>query len=973
MSKKIAALLTLATLSISAEKFSPMVKKDVTKFTPKTRSIEKSFSQNGSLESIVPQKMAAGQNGYLIATSNYVRDNSKVLKDFIAHKEALGFKVHVATEDQFGLSEKGNGKGRHQADQVRAWMQSIYKDWNLLYTLIIADPHPEESIIPMAKFKPRKYKVYTPEQKKFYPKYLKYKDNPRTEDGKYLLFDGDDPSDYYYADLDSNWDANGNSILAEKADYAIGGINCVADVWVGRIGYWGEDHPYGAIKDVDAMLQRTMDYENYTGDQSWRKNMFYVGGADTRFSKITTYFTEQNGAKIDTLRVSTGSGYEPLHNNWHGGKVAEVLNEDKPYGFINFQEHGSATGMAGQINSKSAMELKRSKFGYVYLGGCDVNSPEHSDNITYTLFRYIGVGALGATRSVTGLGGDKDTDGVAGYARLYYGQSQGEAHWRMLSDYADGMKKVGASNFLMNLWGDPSLVIMPKTEISPIILSPNMRVLKFRHQFMSKKASGYNFVLQNTTDEEQTYSVAYGAELNAGETSFKLAANEVKNLPIFFKNADQVPVGNLTSQFSVTAGDKTVTRNLELEVYGRNVLLNQSFNTPDQRKIIAYGAKGDKLAELRELDAKNEADTFVRMYKGARADLAKTKVVTGENNCTIATKIMLDKKPKPSAELRFMEFGKTHNNFMLKTIEGKLICTYTTLAATEGAEPTTATIEAELPEVGKWHQIIAIADRDEQLMTLMVNDQKYTTKFTTKPGEGMQFQRMRFGYSKNKQTVFIDELSVYDYALNEKEIAQVVSGKVLQQTFPRNGDKANPNGANLSWAYPSSDKEVKFVVTLADNATFKNAKVIETQDKATLVQGLKDKSTYYWKVGIVENGEVVYPWTVFNTFTTDSELKDYKINIGTKKLRKAKVGDNTYRDKLKKIARLDTEGLEKKEAKSIELIFSKISGADWLRCHPDGSLTTNHGAPEAGDYEFEFSVSTRYGKPIIFKTTVIAE
>lgn len=192
--KNLSLSLLLATGAVAtADTFSPTVKKDVSKFTAKTRSIEKAFSQNGSLESLVPQKMAAGQNGYLIATSNYVRDNSKVLKDFIAHKEALGFKVYVATEDDFGLYEKGNGKGRHQADQVRAWMQGVYKKLNLLYTLIIADPHPEESMIPMAKFRPRKYKVYTEDQKKWYPKYLKYKDKPRTEDGKYLLNDGDDP------------------------------------------------------------------------------------------------------------------------------------------------------------------------------------------------------------------------------------------------------------------------------------------------------------------------------------------------------------------------------------------------------------------------------------------------------------------------------------------------------------------------------------------------------------------------------------------------------------------------------------------------------------------------------------------------------------------------------------------------------------------------------------------------------------
>lgn len=965
------ALSALASTQAEGKKFTPTHQKDISTFAPQTLEIQKRFSQTDSLASIIPQKMKAGQNGYLILTTNAVRDNSKKLKDFIAHKKSLGFNVSLATEDQFGLTKEG--KGRKQADKVRAWLQGVYKERKLLYTLIIDNPHPDEGVIPMAKFKPRKYKVAQPEQKKDYAKYLKYKDNPRTEDGKYLLFDGSDPSDYYYADLDSVWDANGNSILADKEDYASGKINCVADVYVGRLPYMGEDSEYGKISDLDILLQRTIDYENDTSDQSWKKNLFYVGGADKRWNKITSYFTAFSGGKIESYRKSRGAGFEPTATSWHGGRITEELNGDRAYGFINFQEHGSWNSMAGQISNKSAATLKRTKPAYIYLGGCDVNSPEHPTNVTYTLFRYAGIGAAGATRSVTSVGGDDDTEAIAGYARLFFGQSQGEAHWRMLSDFADGKGKVGASNFLMNLWGDPSVVVMPYADKSSVLLSPNMDVLKFRHQYRSADPAGYDFTIRNTSGRSMEYKVKYSKELLPKIRTFRLAPNATKTLPVNFRNGDKISVGKHSAKFEVIAQDgKVERRNLELDVYGRNILLTLGFNDLNARKLVGFDAKNEKREMLNQFVKDHASDDFVTLPKGCRADLNRTKVVIGSNSGTIVGKFRFNKKPN-KRRLVFFEFGKTFKNFNLEIQNGKLRCIFSTLGIVETDPGTEAIVETEIPEAGKWHQFVAIADRKNKELRFILNGAIHKTAFDPKPGQGIQFERLRLGYGKNQQDVMVDDLSIYDYVLTPSEINDSTSGRILQQTFPKNADFANPNGVNLAWKSGIKGNPT-YIVALASNPQFKDVKFTVVNDNTTVLKGLENNQTYYWKVGLKENGKASFPWKSFSTFTTDDKLEDYPITIRPRiNIKPATVGDNGFTIKLSKFARATGKLKPNGKPDKVELFFAKVSGDDWLRCHPDGTLTTNHGAPAAKDYEFEFSVSTRYGQPKTFKVTIPAK
>lgn len=959
----------LSTLA-SAATGSATVTRDLSKMDKAVLAVQPKYSQTGSLESTVPTKMKAGQNGYLIATTEQIKNNSKELAAFIKHKESRGFKVHVATEKDWGLEEAG--KGRKQADRVHQWMRDNYKELNLLYTLIIANPHPEEGMIPMAKFKPRKYLVPTPDQKKDYEKYLKYKDNPRTEDGKFLKYDGHSPSDYYYADLTSNWDANGNTILADKEDYASGEIDATVEVYVGRIPYYGEEHEYANLAGVDKILRRTIDYElDAVNDTSWRNNVFYVGGADKRFEAIQGQFIPFSGGRLETYRVSQGYGYEPTKDKWSNAVITGALNQDRPFGFINFQEHGSPTSMAGQIGTRQAVTLKRTKPAYVYLGGCDVASPEHSNNITGALFNHIGVAAVGASRSVTGVGGDDDTKTQASYERLFFGQSTGEAHWQMLSDFGDGMKKVGASNFLMNLMGDPSVVIFPKTDENPLVIGPNMDVLKFRHQERNQSTVMYPMTVRNQTGEAQEYKVATSGVIAAETKSFRLPPYTSRTLKVAFKGADKLSVGQHEGSLMLKTGNTVVERKFELDVYARNLLLSQSFDTMESRKIFSFAAKGDKLDQIVAFTEEHAADTWLTVPSGNRGDLARTKLVVGESDVTIAARLMYEESSKRLTEI--LRFGKTFTGF-IATVEGNNFTVQFT--STEGivGEEVTATIEVPAPPAGEWFTMIASVDRVTQTATLNIDGKTKSVPFKIEPGQSLALDRVRVANNKNKTNVMVDELTVFDYNLNEKELASVVSGDIIKQNFPKNGDKANPKGVNLAWNYAGKQSEVTYVLAYATDPQFKDRKFIETKASSTLLRGLKKDTTYFWMVGYLKNGKMFFPWDSYSTFITDSSIKDAEVEINKRRsLSTATVGDNNFTENLGKVAKAFyvEEGSDKR--KRADLFFAKIDGAEWLRCHSDGTLTTNFGAPKPGEYKFKFSVSTRYGVPQTFEKTIIAK
>lgn len=182
---------------------------------------------------------------------------------------------------------------------------------------------------------------------------------------------------------------------------------------------------------------------------------------------------------------------------------------------------------------------------------------------------------------------------------------------------------------------------------------------------------------------------------------------------------------------------------------------------------------------------------------------------------------------------------------------------------------------------------MASVDRANKLMTLRVDGKPYTTSFEPKRGQGISFDKMRFGYGKNKNEIYIDDLAVFDYAIDENEVAVLMQGDVINQTFPKNGDKANPKGVNVSWTYAGDKSDLTFVLAYATDEAFSDRKFIETKGTSAVIKGLKDQATYFWKVGYLKNGKMFFPWDSFTTFKADSTIEDVDVMINERKLRSA--------------------------------------------------------------------------------------
>ncbi len=264
------------------------------------------------------------QNKYYIITTDAIYSSSVQMKRFIASKMARGFEVHLVTEE---YSIINNGKkmgltgwagevgltGYEAAEKIRSYLVS--RQNKIDYLLLIGDPHPGEctgqdadgDYLPGYQCNdggdvPMKWISTTA-----LSSWIDYcQDKPKPHD-YYDCVNIDDhaspkratPSDYYYADLDSNWDHDGDKLIGNdvtvychdssatsaenctdwkttKLDGAIkrmsdsSYINRTAEVIVGRIPVYNNN-----IDDLDSILLKTIKYENTTKEGAqWRKNIF---------------------------------------------------------------------------------------------------------------------------------------------------------------------------------------------------------------------------------------------------------------------------------------------------------------------------------------------------------------------------------------------------------------------------------------------------------------------------------------------------------------------------------------------------------------------------------------------------------------------------------------------------------------------------------------------------------------------------
>ena len=195
---------------------------------------------------VVPPRMEL-----VVVTTEDLATRSVLLEPYLQFREAEGWDVALITDVDWDVpvsagDDSPQGRLRHH-------LQQLYADDPGAYLLLIGDPHPEEGGVPMKNVHPLSSVVH------YYDEWLAAEMDPM-------------PTDFYYADLDGEWDCDGDDRYGEYPDDA--GAGCVdfgPELYVGRLPVAGDDPD-----DLDTLLGRILD-RDLEPDKSYRRDVLLPG------------------------------------------------------------------------------------------------------------------------------------------------------------------------------------------------------------------------------------------------------------------------------------------------------------------------------------------------------------------------------------------------------------------------------------------------------------------------------------------------------------------------------------------------------------------------------------------------------------------------------------------------------------------------------------------------------------------------
>jgi hypothetical protein len=398
---------------------------------PRVRDIAANYDAEAPRYVASRQAGAPGSgSSYVVLTTAAISASLPHLAEFTAYKQARGFTVHVVTEGDWG-----GGTGNTAAERIRAWLAANYLSLNIEYVLLIGNPNPGTGDVPM--------KVCAP-------------------------YEGNCPTDFYYADLTGNWDRDGNGVYGTVSDFGAGGIDRNWDVLVGRIPH------YGSAAEADAVIEKIIAYEKQAAaDAAWRHrallSMVQFSGSCLMYQlgeELKTYALAPKGWPYHRI-YETAYGLSPAPETVGAG-VENTTNTWKstPFGAVILATHGSSESAVSVMDLSHAWTLDDSHPSFAYQGSCTNAYPESSGNLSWTLLRNGCIATVGATRTswytypVTSYRGTGTIGGVGyeyGYRLISGEMTCGRALYGLKQDVPYGPNWCWQNYIVFNVYGDPSL------------------------------------------------------------------------------------------------------------------------------------------------------------------------------------------------------------------------------------------------------------------------------------------------------------------------------------------------------------------------------------------------------------------------------------------------------------------------------------------------------------------------------------
>ncbi|MFH1463785.1 MAG: C25 family cysteine peptidase [Pseudomonadota bacterium] len=348
----------------------------------------------------------------IILTTNSLAADSRVLPRFMDLRQAEGWEVVLATEADWNVSTGGALDDR--PERIRTWLKGRYEDDPGAFLLLIGDPDPDVGDVPMKAMHP------------FHPIWSSL-DADLQEEFEIV------PTDWYYADLQEDWDCDGDGYFGEYDDDR----RCVdwgPELFVGRLPI------YGDVSQLDAMLQRLIDHD-LEADKSYRLDLLlaaaFLGfdeGGDGGYSDH-----DDAACVMDALYEALPLEFLPGTTRLYEGEgiitslysCEGLLNRDRLIeewkqgrGFIFLSGHGwpqeiyrvtwdgddDGNGYASGweegwtpfIQSGDEMELFGTPAGFTFHMSCQTGKPEDRENLGFSFLKGGAVATMAATRSCWG-------------------------------------------------------------------------------------------------------------------------------------------------------------------------------------------------------------------------------------------------------------------------------------------------------------------------------------------------------------------------------------------------------------------------------------------------------------------------------------------------------------------------------------------------------------------------------------------
>jgi hypothetical protein len=429
----------------------------------------------------------------VVVTTQELASESLLLQSYIDWRLAGGWEVVLGLEADWDQPTGRDGDDR--AARIRAWLQRLFAARGAGFLLLVGDPHPESGEIPMRRVEPLAHLLG--------------------------LFDHDPtlmevPTDAYFADLDSDWDCDGDGVLGEYPDDS--GEGCTdwgPELLVGRLPV------YDGAADLDLQLAQILAYEQ-AADKTYRARALFAGafggfrgqpspagdgtvyGADEDLAVflaraasdvaaldgvvpvrlfedagvVTSRYAHEAPLDLDTFWQEWGRGAATVAWGGHGSPVSAHRQVWEGDDNGNALADGMEVASPAFADSAWADLLADAPAAMVAMMSCLNGYPEEPDNLGAALLGRGSVATFSASRSAIGEADPEweprphlasaTTVTYTFVLRVQQGESAGEAaaytRWALPADGWDeyyegyGLDAIGwLTKAEYNLYGDPTL------------------------------------------------------------------------------------------------------------------------------------------------------------------------------------------------------------------------------------------------------------------------------------------------------------------------------------------------------------------------------------------------------------------------------------------------------------------------------------------------------------------------------------